>query len=803
MRSISYALSVTIGLTLLVTVSNAQIVIDNSLTPQQLVEDVLVGSGVQISNITFSGQTGQIGAFDASNSTFPISEGLVMSSGDVATIPGAGGDFSSTPYGQVQDPDLDLISSAFTRDATVLQFDFVPVGDTVRFNYIFGSEEYPEFVNGGFNDVFAFIISGPGFNGPFSNGGVNIALLPGSNTPVTIDNVNDGVNSQYYVDNSNGGVNGIVFDGYTVVLTALAQVECGETYTLKLAIADAGDNAYDSGVFLEARSFYSNAIEIQIATLSGDSAIVEGCTNAAITFSRPLADTLVAVPVFLGGNAINGVDFEGIPDTVVFQPGETTVSFTVSALEDGLLETTQDTIILTIYSLSVCGDTIESVGVIYIKEDYELNITLTNELIGCAGLYTYSDITSMVSGGNPPYYYQWSNGETTPGIAVAPPVASTYTLTVTDSCGVGSQTISISVPASVSAPSPSITTSNNVVLDCPGETASLTAIAAGGTPPYIYTWSGGLNGSTINVQPGQTIDYVVAVTDACFPGPVRDTINVTVLPYTPPTIAVSDTSVLCPGNDLLVEVIIENGNAPINVVWSNGLSGLTNTLNPTEDTFIIIVATDACGTNVEDVLDLTVAQYEPLTASIRDTITSAADIVTICELWADTLWVDATGGFAPYVYQWTGSLISPLVVGNDSIELRVPYELTPDSVVTELYTVTVTDQCGVQTTVEVTVAVISCDIVQPNIFNPESIHFGASDFCGSTPQNNVFTLPCLELYPGNKMTIFDRWGRNRYEKENYHLEPWNGDGAADGVYFYVLEIPGRTELLKGFFHLAR
>jgi hypothetical protein len=281
MRSISYALSVTIGLTLLVTVSNAQIVIDNSLTPQQLVEDVLVGSGVQISNITFSGQTGQIGAYDASNSAFPIAEGLAMSSGDVATIPGAGGDFSSTPYGQVQDPDLDLISSAFTRDATVLQFDFVPVGDTVRFNYIFGSEEYPEFVNGGFNDVFAFIISGPGFNGPFSNGGVNIALLPGSNTPVTIDNVNDGVNSQYYVDNSNGNVNGIVFDGYTVMLTALAQVECGETYTLKLAIADAGDNAYDSGVFLEARSFYSNAIEIQIATLSGDSAIVEGCTRCS------------------------------------------------------------------------------------------------------------------------------------------------------------------------------------------------------------------------------------------------------------------------------------------------------------------------------------------------------------------------------------------------------------------------------------------------------------------------------------------------------------------------------------------
>ena len=785
----------------------AQVVIDNTLTPQQLVSDVLVGSGVQISNIVFSGEPEQIGSFNAINSLFPISEGLVMSSGDINTIPGAGANFSSTPFDDFNNPvgdvDLDLISSAETHDATVLQFDFIPIGDSIRFNYIFGSEEYPEFVNGGFNDVFAFIISGPGFNGPFANGGVNIALIPGTVTPVTIDNVNDGVNSQFYNDNANGVANGIVFDGYTVTLTALAAVTCGETYTLKLAIADAGDNAYDSGVFLEARSFFSDAIEIEIATLSGDSSIVEGCTNADIVFIRPLSDTLVSVPIFVSGNAIDGVDFEGIPDSIVFQPGETTVSISVDALEDGLIETTADTIIITIYSLSACGDTIESVGVIYIKEDYELNITLSNELISCAGLYTYSNITSEVSGGNPPYYYEWSNGEETTGIAVAPAAASTYTLTVTDSCGVGSQTVSISVPASISAPSPTLASSSDVTLDCPGETANITAIASGGTPPFSYSWTGGQTGSTINVQPSVTTNYVISVTDACFPGPIRDTVTVTVVPYTAPTIAVTDTSVLCPGNDLLVDVTVNDGNAPINVSWSNGLSGLSNTLNPIVDEDIIITATDACGTEVEDTLNITVAQYAQLVGTIRDTILSALDTVTICELWADTFWVGATGGLSPYTYSWQGTLVSQLVVENDSIELRVPYALPPDSVVLEIYSVTVTDQCGVQDTVEVTVQVISCDIVQPNIFNPESDYAGAIDFCGSTPQNNAFNLPCLELYPGNKMTIFDRWGRKTYEQENYHFNPWDGDNAADGVYFYVLEIPGRSDLLKGYFHLVR
>ncbi|MDP6909571.1 MAG: choice-of-anchor L domain-containing protein, partial [Flavobacteriales bacterium] len=401
-----------IGVSLFIcsTPSMAQMIIDNSQTAQQLVQDVLVGQGVQVSNITFIGTTEQIGYFDATNAVFPIEEGIAISTGNVNELPGPATFFASTIEGGAGDADLDVISSATTNDAAVLEFDFVPTGDSIIFTYVFGSEEYPEWVNSAFNDVFAFIISGPGYAGPFANGGENIALIPGTTMPVTIDNVNNVTpsNPQYYVDNTGGPANGIVFDGYTVAIAARAEVVCGETYTLRFAIADAGDSSFDSGVFLEARSFSSNAVEVDITTLSGDSAIVEGCTSASIEFRRPTADSLLLVEVHTSGNAIDGIDYSGLPDTLVFNPGDSVILVTVEALEDGNFEPVRDTLIITVYSLNLCGDTIESTGVIYIQEDYNLSIQTADVDISCP-----ADSVMLVAeagGGNPDYAYEWSGG---------------------------------------------------------------------------------------------------------------------------------------------------------------------------------------------------------------------------------------------------------------------------------------------------------------------------------------------------------------------------------------------------------
>jgi len=858
----------------------AQMVIDNTLTPTQLVQDVLLGQGVQVSNISFSGQQMQIGYFDATNATFPIVEGIVMSSGDVTEVPGAGGTFASTGGGGAGDADLNVVSSDSTEDAVVLEFDFVPTGDSIKFNYVFGSEEYPEFVNAGFNDVFAFIISGPGFNGPFANGGENIALIPGTTTPVTIDNVNDGLNSQYYVDNQSGGANGIVFDGYTTLLTALAEVQCGETYHLKFAIADAGDDIYDSGVFLEAKSFNSNAIEVNITTLSGDSAIVEGCTSAIIDFQRPEADSLLAVPVYVSGNAINGIDYTGIPDTIYFNPGDSVVTITVTALEDNVFEAERDTLIITVYSLNLCGDTVVSTGIIYIQEDYNLSILAPDVSVLCpqdsvllvatagggnpdytytwstgavgdsiwvpggsSGTYTVSaeDICAAVSPtvpvdvnvntqptpsvtisgptsfncvpaqvlltasgslGSAPYTYLWSNGSVSSSISVSLTSDTVFSVVLTDACGVESAPdIHFIIQNPVATPTLQI--SNDVVLDCPGETATLTAIANGGTPPYNYVWSSGGVTSTITVQPTQSTDYIITVTDACFVGSVQDTISVTVIPYTQLGVVATDTAVTCPSDPVVLVASGTGGLQPYAFAWSNSVVGSTNAVNPATSESFVVTLTDACGNSTTDTSTVDVPVYNEVLVSLFNIDLEMGDTIVICELWGDTVSATVAGGLAPYIYTWSGTLIEVANANNDSAFMSVPYELAPDSIVAEIYSLNVVDQCGTEVLTEFVVNVISCDIVQPNVFNPNSTFNGGTDFCGNVPQNNHFNLPCLELYPGNEVTIWDRWGRKCYQTEDYHLHPWDGGKQATGVYYYVCEFPNGKEPVKGFFHLLK
>ncbi|MEN8218148.1 MAG: choice-of-anchor L domain-containing protein [Pseudomonadota bacterium] len=153
------------------------------------------------------------------------------------------------------DPDLQTLIPAFpTYDAAVLEFDFVPVSDVITFKYVFASEEYNEYGNSDFNDVFGFFVNG-----------VNVALLPDGVTLVSINTVNGGnpfgVNPQnpsFFIDNDcNDGpcsVN-IEADGLTVVLTAVAQVNAGQVNHAKLAISDAGDHVLDSWVLIKVGSF--------------------------------------------------------------------------------------------------------------------------------------------------------------------------------------------------------------------------------------------------------------------------------------------------------------------------------------------------------------------------------------------------------------------------------------------------------------------------------------------------------------------------------------------------------------------
>jgi hypothetical protein len=404
--------------------------------------------------------------------------------------------------------------------------------------------------------------------------------------------------------------------------------------------------------------------------------------------------------------------------------------------------------------------------------------------------------------GTPPFSYVWSNGSAGANLSFSAESDTSFTVTVTDGCG-EQMTSSLFEIEQNPVPAPSVQTSLDVVLDCPGEQATLTAIASGGNPPYQYVWSNAAITSTITVQPTETTEYIVTVTDNCFVGSVQDTITVTVEPYTPPTVTVADTSVVCPGDLALLDSDLTGGNDPFTYSWSDGGGGTSTSLNPEVTTDITLIVTDDCGESTSDMATITVPVYGALSVEVLSTDLATSDTLTICELWSDTAWSAVSGGLAPYSYTWSGTLIEGVYMNNDSAVMSVPYELTPDSTVYEIYSLYVVDECATDTLVEFPVEVISCDVQSPSIFNPNSDFTGSSDICGNTPQNNVFNLPCLELYPGNEVTIWDRWGRKCYQTENYHLSPWDGGNQATGTYYYVCELPNGKEPVKGFFQLVR
>jgi len=254
----------------------AQLNINNTtLTPAQLVQNVLLGAGVVPTNIKFNGSTANAlitrdQAAHFTSSVIPnglgMNQGILLTTGNAQGALGPNNSGSKTQASltpQMGDTDLALLSGMTITSAATLEFDFIATGSELNFDYVFGSDEYPEYAPSSFNDVFGFFLSGPGITGPYLGGtGKNIALLPTTTTGnygVTINNVNQTTNTSYYVSNGTGTnplVNTLIqYDGYTVPLQATSQLQCGATYHIKIAVSNAADNAFDSGIFLQAGSF--------------------------------------------------------------------------------------------------------------------------------------------------------------------------------------------------------------------------------------------------------------------------------------------------------------------------------------------------------------------------------------------------------------------------------------------------------------------------------------------------------------------------------------------------------------------
>ncbi|TSJ41946.1 choice-of-anchor L domain-containing protein [Fluviicola chungangensis] len=239
------------------TISFSQLILGGN-DPQDLVTHALSGSGVSISNIQYTGSPDAIAYFSSSNITdMPYSSGFLMTTGSKYYAQGPN---NSTNAGiDNQTPGFALFNSVFNAtsyNASVIEFDLVPSGNTLHINYIFGSEEYsgptitPVYA---FNDAFGIFISGPGITGT-----QNMARLPNT-SPVSTRTLNPSANSQYFVYNGSGSEGPynssdqyLQYNGLSIPLTASSSnLTPGSSYHIIMVVADAGNAMHDSGVFLE------------------------------------------------------------------------------------------------------------------------------------------------------------------------------------------------------------------------------------------------------------------------------------------------------------------------------------------------------------------------------------------------------------------------------------------------------------------------------------------------------------------------------------------------------------------------
>jgi len=427
-------------LTFAIQAAFGQIVVNNAFTPAQLVTNYLVGSGVSVSNVTFTGNNGQIAYFNGSGSNIGLPFGVVMSSGYVTDIvppnePNTGqfngpgdADLLATAQSVTSNPAASSITS--TNDAAVLEFDFIPSGDSVNFNFVFASEEYLTYVNTVFNDAFGFYLSGPNPAGGAYNV-ENLALVPGTSEPITISTIHPGFNSEYYLGNPSGHS----FNGFTVPIAIKFAVTCGQSYHFKFAVADCEDDYLDTGVFLEGGSFSSSGVDIAVATVSGDTAIYEGCSSADFIFTRPSwqTDALLNVEFDVAGNATIGTDYNTITSPVSFQVGEDSVILTINPTDYGINEG-PELITITAYALNACGDTVVSTGSVWILDEPILSILEQDTIIQCKDDSVL--VTAIPSGGVGDITLTWSNGAIGSPVYVSGDLFGSvdYYVTMTDQC---------------------------------------------------------------------------------------------------------------------------------------------------------------------------------------------------------------------------------------------------------------------------------------------------------------------------------------------------------------------------------
>ncbi len=827
--------------------SSAQIVTTTTLTVQQYVQNVLLGGGVSASNITYTGYAKAIGSFTAPAATnLSIGSGLVLTTGTAElNDPNAFGSgwpqgpssnmssWDNATNGSAGDPDLDNLTSLTSFNACILEFDFVPQADTVKFNYRFGSEEYNDYVNTSYNDVFGFFLTG--ISTPLPQ--TNIALIPGIGIPVSINNVNNGysggvstgpcTNCTFYNDNINGGIDA-VYDGLTTVLTAKYPVICGETYHIKIAIGDVGDGALDSGVFLEAGSFSASGslfVNTDVAGSSNDTLFYEGCGNASFFFVRPQSQsTNSAVYTYtVNGTASNGTDYNPpLSGTFSFLAGEDSATVSLAAINDGFPEGLETITIMIIDTTNACGNTDTILKTIYIQDLAPLAINSPDTTI-CYG----QNLTmgSIATGGQAPYTYTWTNSSGTvignnPTVVVSPTVSTSYIVSMTDQCNSTptSHVVNVTVNNgnSISALFDVFNSANDTIFTEGCDSVQLRFSRAGTSLTVAETYTFIISGTatnnidyknngvalpnTVTFPSGSVLESFTlkAINDLIPEGNETILINfvpssinicafqqslnlkITIRDLNPITTNSYDTTI-CAGTNALIGVIASGGASPLSYSWSNGLSGIpSHYVNPFSPTTYTVTVSDQCGSAPKtEYITVTTIDNPPIITSIPDAEIcmnkDGLDFTTI-----------VTNGVPPLTYNWYNSTGSDVISQVNPTLANLPIAITGG-----VYIFSVLDKCHKSDQDTIIVTAVDCEIVIPNIITPNGDNI-----------NEFFFVKNLHRHKDCTLTVYDRWGTKKYENENY-LNDWKPSELHDGQYYYLLNIPDTQETFNGYFMIVK
>jgi gliding motility-associated-like protein len=527
----------------------AQLTVTSSQTASSLAQ-TLAGAGITILNASLTCATQANGLFHATASNLGLDSGIVLTTGLASSVAGPEPGLTSYNNNTAGDAQLQPLSGASTtRDACELQFDLVPKGDTVKFDYVFGSEEYINSVCGPYNDAFAFFISGPGITGV-----QNMAQVPGTNIPVTINSINNGVPgsygvignctamgpgspfTSYYNDNQGGAT--VAYRGLTTVLTAAHAVNACDTYHLKLAIVDALNGLYDSGVFIKAGSLQSSTFGMSVAgavNIAGEPAIYKGCTNGSFTFTRSVSKPTPQILTYqIAGTAVNGTDYAAIPGTVTIPANTTDITITIAGLVTP--PTGAKTLKLYLdapYSCNGMTEIVDSAEMQILDAPHA--VLLSQDTTVCQG-----KLLQMQVNGDDNLTYRWTptDGLNNPGIKspVADPNNNTTYVMKAFIPGSGCDTLTGSVSINVLV-TPLSTNLGSDINICEHTPVTINPAISPDDPSFTYSWSGPQGYTSTSaafdlpdplIPQGGTYVFVV---DGGICGSVTDSVDINVVQF--------------------------------------------------------------------------------------------------------------------------------------------------------------------------------------------------------------------------------------------------------------------------------